>query len=57
MRAVDELLGAHSISNDTWEALGAHFDDDQCMDLVFTIGGYQLLALAVNTLGIQPERD
>jgi 4-carboxymuconolactone decarboxylase len=33
------------------------FSDEQCMDLVFTIGGYLLLAMAVNTFGIQDEHE
>jgi 4-carboxymuconolactone decarboxylase len=55
VRAVDELARAHAISDATWTALGSHLDDDQRLDLIFTIGAYQLLALAVNTLGIQDE--
>jgi len=27
------------------------------MDLVFTIGGYYLLAIAVNTFGIEDEKS
>jgi 4-carboxymuconolactone decarboxylase len=57
VRAVDELDGAHVISDETWTALGTHLDDDQRLDLIFTVGGYQLLALVVNTLEIQPEHD
>jgi 4-carboxymuconolactone decarboxylase len=57
VRAVDELDADHAISDETWALLGDHFDDDQRLDLIFTVGGYQLLALVVNTLEIQPERD
>jgi alkylhydroperoxidase family enzyme len=57
VQAVDELDEHHAISDDTWTALGEHLDDDQRLDLIFTVGGYQLLALVVNTLGIQPEHD
>ena len=57
VRAVDELDADHAISDETWTALGDHLDDDQRLDLIFTVGGYQLLALVVNTLGIQPEHD
>jgi 4-carboxymuconolactone decarboxylase len=57
LRAVDDLDADHAISDETWAALGDHFDDDQRLDLIFTVGGYQLLALVVNTLGIQPEHD
>jgi 4-carboxymuconolactone decarboxylase len=56
VRAVDELDEASTISDATWTALSGHFDDRQRMDLVFTIGGYGLLAQAVNTFGIEAER-
>lgn len=52
---VGELGEHHRISDATWAALGDHFDDDQRLDLIFTVGGYHLLALAVNTLAIAPE--
>jgi 4-carboxymuconolactone decarboxylase len=55
VRAVDELDEHRAITGGTWAALGAHLTDQQCLDLIFTIGGYQLLALVVNTLGIEPE--
>lgn len=55
VRAVDDLDGQLTVSTDTWNELGDFFDDPQRMDLVFTIGGYHLLALAVNTFGIEGE--
>jgi alkylhydroperoxidase family enzyme len=55
VRAVDELDDHSVISDVTWTALSSHFDDRQRMDLVFTIGGYGLLAQAVNTFGIEDE--
>ncbi|OBF49119.1 carboxymuconolactone decarboxylase [Mycobacterium sp. 852002-53434_SCH5985345] len=55
--AVDELMEHHTITQPTWDELGSAFSDQQRMDLVFTIGGYLLLALAVNTLGVQSEHS
>ncbi|WP_193047021.1 carboxymuconolactone decarboxylase family protein [Mycolicibacterium baixiangningiae] len=55
IRVVDELERDSTISDDTWASLGRHLDDRQRMDLVFTIGGYNLLAVAVNAFGIEPE--
>jgi 4-carboxymuconolactone decarboxylase len=55
IRAVDELDEHSTISDTTWAELGRHFDDRQRMDLVFTVGGYCLLAMAVNTFGIEDE--
>lgn len=53
--AVDELDEESRISDATWAALCEHFDERQRMDLVFTIGGYGLMAMAYNTFGIEPE--
>ncbi len=55
VRAADELDVDKTLTDETWAALGEHFDEQQRMDLVFTVGCYQLLALAVNTFGIEPE--
>ncbi|KUI38758.1 carboxymuconolactone decarboxylase [Mycobacterium sp. IS-1496] len=55
IRVVDELERDSTISDGTWGALRGHLDERQCMDLVFTVGGYHLLALAVNSFGIEPE--
>jgi 4-carboxymuconolactone decarboxylase len=55
VRAVDELERHSTISDPTWSELGRQFDDRQLMDLVFTVGGYCLLAMAVNTFGIEDE--
>jgi 4-carboxymuconolactone decarboxylase len=55
IQAVDDLTGDNTISQATWDLLGELFTEQQRMDLTFTIGGYLLLALAVNTFGIQEE--
>jgi 4-carboxymuconolactone decarboxylase len=55
LNAVDELDGDSEISDGTWAALSEHLTERQRMDLVFTIGGYGLMAMAYNTFGIAPE--
>ena len=57
LRAVDELDDASRISDETWAALGEHFDDRQRMDFVFTVGIYSTLAMAFNTFGVQLDHD
>ena len=54
--AVDDLIDRGTLCDSTWTELGRHFTDRQRMDLVFTIGGYTLLAMAVNAFGIQDEQ-
>jgi len=55
--AVDDLTAAYTVSEATWAKLGEVYTDEQRMDLVFTIGGYLLLAMGVNTFGVQPEHS
>lgn len=55
LRAVDELLGDHFISDPTWAALAARFDQTQSMDLVFVVGNYTMISMALNSFGVQLE--
>lgn len=53
--AADELDLQNTLSERTWTALSEPFDERQRMDLVFTVGAYHLLALAVNAFGIDGD--
>jgi len=53
LRAVDELHSDASVSDLTWQALSERFDSPQLIDLVFTVGQYHIVAMALNTLGVQ----
>lgn len=55
VRTVDELNATNTVGDATWSALREHFDERQILDLLFTIGCYQLLGAAVNVLGVLPE--
>jgi len=55
LRATDELHGDHFVSDATWAELGKHFDTQQLLDLVFTVGQYHLVSMALNTFGVQLE--
>jgi alkylhydroperoxidase family enzyme len=53
LRAADELVDDAFLSDQTWRALAAHYDTRQLIDLVFTVGQYDLVSMALNTLGVQ----
>ncbi|MYR06791.1 carboxymuconolactone decarboxylase family protein [Gordonia sp. SID5947] len=53
--AVDELHADAEVTDETWERLADFLDERQRMDLVFTVGCYDLLAMAVKTFGIENE--
>lgn len=55
LRATDELHRDARIADDTWAALEAHLSREQLMDLVFAVGQYNLVSMALNTFGV--ERD
>jgi len=55
LRAADELHGDQFITDATWNALGRHCDTRAVMDLIFTVGQYQLVSMALNSLGVQLE--
>jgi alkylhydroperoxidase family enzyme len=57
LHAVDELQDQSVISDATWAALSEHLDERQRMDLVFTIGCYGALAMAINTFGVEPDQE
>jgi alkylhydroperoxidase family enzyme len=53
LRSVDEIAADRRVSDQTWKRLAEDFDREQLMDLVFTIGAYDLLAVAMNTFGLE----
>lgn len=57
LRAVDELVAQTRITDQTWAALAEHLDKHQLMDFVFTVGGYHMLAMALNTFGVEPKEE
>ncbi|BBX69151.1 carboxymuconolactone decarboxylase family protein [Mycolicibacterium psychrotolerans] len=57
LAAVDELRRDSTVADPTWATLSTHLDEHQVMDLVFTIGCYGALAMAINSFGVQPDPD
>lgn len=53
LRSVDELHAEAFISDLTWQALAKHLSKQQLLDLIFTVGQYNLVAMALNSLGVQ----
>jgi 4-carboxymuconolactone decarboxylase len=56
LRAADELHADSCISDPTWQALAARYSEQQLLDLIFAIGQYTLVCMALNSLGVQLER-
>ncbi|HEU4431044.1 MAG TPA: carboxymuconolactone decarboxylase family protein [Myxococcota bacterium] len=55
LRAADELHADQMIGDGTWAELEKKWSVQQRMDLVFAIGQYHLVAMALNTFGVQRD--
>ena len=55
LRAVDDLHRDQFVSDASWAALRTHFDERQCMDVVFTAGQYTQVSMLLNSFGVQLE--
>jgi 4-carboxymuconolactone decarboxylase len=52
LQATDELHDDKLISDATWAALGQHWSDEQRMDLVFAVGQYTMVSMALRSFGV-----
>jgi 4-carboxymuconolactone decarboxylase len=57
LRATDELVRDADISDETWAVLSAALDTHRLMDLVFTVGTYDLLAMAFKAFRVPIDDD
>lgn len=55
LRAAEQLHSTTTIDDDVWELLSAQLDQHELLDLVFTVGCYTTLAMALNGLRVAPE--
>jgi alkylhydroperoxidase family enzyme len=53
VRAVDELHDDAFLSDASWSALTAKWNTEQVIDFVFAVGQYNLVSMALNSLGVQ----
>lgn len=51
--AADELHERSTLESGTWSALAAHYSTEQMLDLVATVGNYHLVAMFLNSTGVQ----
>ncbi|MGE0130771.1 MAG: carboxymuconolactone decarboxylase family protein [Blastocatellales bacterium] len=55
LRAADELRREAFITDRTWNVLAKSYNTKQLIEIVFTVGGYTMTGLAINSFGIQTE--
>jgi 4-carboxymuconolactone decarboxylase len=52
LQAADDLFEKSVVSDETWKTLAERYNTQQMMDLVFTIGQYNLVSWALNSFGV-----
>jgi alkylhydroperoxidase family enzyme len=52
LQVADDLFENSVVSDETWETLGKHYSVEQVMDAIFTVGQYNLVSWALNSLGV-----
>jgi 4-carboxymuconolactone decarboxylase len=53
LRAVDELHADAFVSDATWQQLAKRWEPRQLVDLLFTVGQYNMVSMVLNSLGVQ----
>lgn len=56
LQATDELHRDAFISDVTWQSLSQHYNTEQMLDLIFAVGQYNLVSMALNSLGVQLDK-
>jgi AhpD family alkylhydroperoxidase len=56
LRAADELHADGRIGDVLWAQLAAQLDEVRLIELCMLIGHYEMLAMTLNSLGVEPER-
>ncbi len=56
IRAADALHSDAFITDATWNALAKRYNKQQLMDVVMTVGNYNLVSMLLNTFGVQLDQ-
>ena len=55
LRAADELHADGRIGDGTWTGLAGTYDDRLLIEICMLVGHYEMVAMTLNSLGVQPE--
>ncbi len=56
LKAADELHTSRDISDGLWDSLRRYFSDVELIEICMLVGHYEMLAMTLNSLRVQPER-
>ncbi len=57
LRAVDELVAQARVGDATWAVLAAELDARQLLDVIFTVGAYETLAMCIRSVDMELDED
>jgi len=55
IRATEEFVRDHEVSSSSWDALSSHWNEQQMLDFLFTVGTYVLTAGVMRSTGVQRD--
>lgn len=55
LRATDELHSEQRLGDATWASLSSRYDEQQLIELPMLVGHYHLVAMTLNSLGVELE--
>src|SRR5690606_34781064 len=55
LTAAEELLNTRTLSDETWQALRGELSERHLIELPMLVGHYEMLAMTINSLRIQPD--
>lgn len=55
IEAADELHSGKVVGDSTWRHLVTELDEHELIELCMVVGHYEMLAMVLNSLGVQPE--
>jgi AhpD family alkylhydroperoxidase len=55
LRAVDELHATQTIADPLWDELRPIYSDEELIELCMLTGHYEMLAMTLNALAVQPD--
>ena len=55
LRAVDEMKYDAQLSDEVYDTLAKTYDENQMVDLVMTVGNYNMVSTGMNIFGLQLE--
>lgn len=53
LKATDEIIADHFVTDETWTGLSLARTKEQIMDIIYAAGTYAMMASALNSLGVQ----